>query len=65
MPNIQFEMAKLSKHWSRSNAVLDWVLIEQELTGPFWPIEASAQMVKWEENTPHPGALKNGLVGDA
>ena len=43
-------MSKLTAHWDGADAGLDWVLIEWELTSPFKPIEALAQIVKNEKN---------------
>ncbi len=43
-------MSKLTEHWGGAGAGLDWVLIEQELTSPFKPIEVFAQAVKHKGN---------------
>ncbi len=48
--SVAFEMSKLTGHWDEAGADLDWVLIEQELTSPFKPMEALAQTVKNEKN---------------
>lgn len=55
LPNIEhysisFEMSKLCKHWSKTKTDLDWVLIEQELTSPFTPIEVLTQKLENNEN---------------
>lgn len=51
--SISFEMSKLVKHWKGLNTDLDWVLIEQELTSPFKPIEAQVTTNK-EDNVMNP-----------
>lgn len=48
--SISFEMSKLVKHWKGLNSDLDWVLIEQELTSPFKPIEALVQVAPNKED---------------
>uniref|UniRef100_A0A3P8RWJ4 Reverse transcriptase domain-containing protein n=1 Tax=Amphiprion percula TaxID=161767 RepID=A0A3P8RWJ4_AMPPE len=40
--SISFEMSRLAKHWA-GKVDLDWILIEQELTSPFTPIETLSQ----------------------
>lgn len=37
------------RHWGGTNADLDWILIEQELTSPFKPMETLAQTIKNEK----------------
>lgn len=50
LPNMKyfcvvFEMSKLTEHWNRADADLDWVLMEWELTFPFKLREAPAQTI--------------------
>lgn len=48
-------MAKLAEHCGGTDADLDWILTEQELTFPFKPIEALAQsIIKEKNNTVNP-----------
>ena len=61
--SISFEMSKLVKHWKGINTDLDWVLIEQELTSPFKPIEAPAQVTtNKEDNVMNPILLHSKAV---
>lgn len=50
-------MAKLARHWHGINSELDWILIEQELTSSFKPIEALAQTLNKEKDN-----MKNPIL---
>lgn len=43
--NLNFEMAKIAKHWSGMVSDLNWVTIEQTLATPFHPIQVLSQQV--------------------